>query len=179
MDASPAVPVWPFPSARGRQRWACGPLVVAGAALCLAVTSGCETAGPLPDAVVEAPPSPEKQLEHAMRRLKESLKHARAAPGVGVVSERSCAYELLPPSAEDDGYTARVMIETSVALHREAGVKITPLDKQAKGDEPFKQVDKRYFKLAYKNQRWELVEPPLDELTELERVYFQNALSDG
>jgi hypothetical protein len=35
------------------------------------------------------------------------------------------------------------------------------------------------YRLAFKNDRWELVDPPIDELPETEKRCFQYALSDG
>jgi hypothetical protein len=152
-----------------------------GAALCVILALGCDMAEPPASAIPNVTPSPPTQLEHVMRRLEDALQHARAAASSGVVSIRQSRYELIEPSAEDDRYTARVVIQTTVGLR--GGPQMRPIGDAAAAtgdaEAPGEEVTKRIFKLVYKDQRWELLEPPVDELTDIEKLCFQSALSDG
>jgi hypothetical protein len=162
----------------------------------LLLASGCETAGPAVNPVPVAPPSPQTQLEHVRKRLKDALAHAHAAANSSVVSERQCAVRLIEPTAPDEPYTAEVVIQTMLGLKTGKDKKtIKPIGEvvggaaedakdakeEAKADNEDEDptFEKRYFKLVYKNQRWELAEPPLEEMTDTEKICIQSALSDG
>jgi len=174
------------PGARSAVRWL--PIVA------LLLASGCDTVRPQADPAPTAPPSPQTQLDHVNQRLKDALAHARAASDASVVSERQCAVRLIEPTAEGEPYTAEVVIQTSLGLKtgKGKGKKIQPIgdvigtaagdakdSEKAADAEDDPSFEKRFFKLVYKNQRWELAEPPLEELTDTERICFQSALSDG
>ena len=116
-----------------------------------------------------------------MKRLEYALAHARPAADTGIASTRSCAYRLIEPSDDETRPTAEVVIETRVRYTPPAGAVTQPIgESETPADnKPIRQVDKRIFTLAYDGQRWELVEPPREELTESETLFFQYALSDG
>jgi hypothetical protein len=169
-------------STRSAARW----LPILG----LLLASGCDAVNPAADPTPATPPSPQTQLDHVMERLKDALDHAHAASHASVVSERQCAFRLIEPTAEGEPYQAEVVIQTSLGL--KTGKKIKPIgeivgaapgaaagEAKAAGAEDDPSFEKRLFKLVYKNQRWELAEPQLEELTETEKICFQSALSDG
>jgi hypothetical protein len=165
------------------------------AIVALMLPSGCDTVRPQAEPAPTAPPSPQTQLDHVNQRLKDALAHARPASDASVVSERQCAVRLIEPTAEGEPYMAEVVIQTSLGLKtgKGKGKKIQPIGdvvgsaagdvkdsaKATDAEEDDPSFEKRFFKLVYKNQRWELAEPPLKELTDTERICFQSALSDG
>lgn len=138
------------------------------------LVAGCESQVGEPIAAPVAPPSPQAQLENVELRLEEALEHARAASGSGVTSVRRCKFRLIEPTDKESRYTADVVIQTSVSLVPEPKAK--PIGGAT--DEPVVE-EKRFFKLVYEHERWELAEPPVEELTDTERICFQSALSDG
>jgi hypothetical protein len=137
------------------------------------IVTGCETPVAEPVAATATPPSPQAQLENVQHRLEDALEHARAASGSGVTSVRRCKFRLIEPTDKESRFTADVVIQTSVSLDIEP--QATPIGGAA--EEPVE--DKRFFKLVYEHDRWELAEPPVEELTDTERICFQSALSDG
>jgi hypothetical protein len=138
------------------------------------IVAGCESPVGEPVAAPATPPTPRAQLENVEHRLEEALEHARAASGSGVTSMRRCKFRLIEPTDKESRYTADVVIQTSVSLAPEPQAK--PIGDVT--DEPVVE-EKRFFKLVYEHERWELAEPPVEELTDTERICFQSALSDG
>jgi hypothetical protein len=168
-------------------------LVARSALACLAVvgvvySSGCDQAATMPPAesVVDAN-TPEEHLTHVMRRLEFALEQARAAAQSGVKSQRRCSYKLLEPEKEGAPYMAKVTIETSIELDSEAVApktpagrkKIEPISDDAELAEAVSTVETDVYTLRYEKQRWELVDPPYDELPDTIELCFQHALSDG
>ncbi|HMO86938.1 MAG TPA: hypothetical protein PKC18_18680 [Lacipirellulaceae bacterium] len=158
---------------RNHSAWARATL----AALWLAV--GCDSPSTPEQPQSQAPPSPEQRLKNAMSRLQNALDHAKAAASSGVRSERTFTYQLIEPGAEDARPTAEVFIETSVSLRPQRHGSAPVLGQTEEGEEKTAEVDRQRFLLVYDEERWELAEPPDEELTETERICFQYALSDG
>lgn len=158
------------PAVASRPLAAVGRLVLLAAGAIL--VAGCESQIDEPVAAPVTPPSPQAQLEHVQHRLEEALEHARAASGSGVTSVRRCVFRLVAPKDEETRYTADVVIQTSITIEPEPKAK--PI---GGAEEPVE--EKRFFKLVYEHDRWELAEPAVEELTDTERLCFQSALSDG
>lgn len=152
-------------------------LVVAGRLALLAagvlIMAGCESQIDEPATAPMTPPTPQAQLENVQHRLEDALANARAASGSGVTSVRRCIFHLVEPNDKEKRYTANVEIKTSITI--EAEPKAKPIG--GVPDEPVE--EKRSFKLVYENDRWELAEPAVEELTDTEHLCFQIALSDG
>ncbi len=154
----------------------------------MVLLGGCDQAVPLPTAspVAEAN-TPEEHLKHVMRRLEFALEQARAAAQSGVISERRCTYRLLDPEANGAPYTAEVTIETAITLDSDAVTpktpagrkKTQPISNDAELAEAVSTVETHVYTLRYENQRWELVDPPYDEMPDTIELCFQHALSDG
>jgi hypothetical protein len=154
---------------------------------------GCERADKRPVPLTDRSDTPQGHLKNVIRRLEFALKGAKPAAGSGVKSERKCAYQLISPTNEGDDYTAEVTIQTSRALapslagkrkpqppaEGEASIRPISDDPDATNADPTTSVESAVYKLAYKNHRWELVDPPQDKLPETESICFQYALSDG
>jgi hypothetical protein len=154
---------------------------LAGAvALCLIAVGGCDRGASSAPAPV-APPTPAEHLASVMKRLEYAVAHAKPAASSGVASTRSCAYRLIEPADDDARPAAEVVIETRVSYTPRADAAPQPIGETVASpdNKPIRQVETRTFKLEYDGQRWELVEPPQDELTESEQLFFQYALSDG
>lgn len=178
-------------------------------ALFAPLLAGCDRPVKAPIQLADVSDTPQGHLKNVMRRLEHALKIAKPAADSGVKSERKCAYELIEPANEGGDYTAEVTIQTSRALAPALAAKLKPKPKPetqaqptppAEGDaaiqpigdpanpndakaqppaDPTISVEEAVYKLAYKNHRWELVDPPQKELPETESICFQYALSDG
>jgi hypothetical protein len=152
-------------------------------ALMPALLAGCQQAASPALSSSVAASTPEGRLQLAMRRLDHALQSAQPAANSGVTSTRRSRHQLHEPSDKDSRYTATVLIETTIALapgaEDKAKIKAIGPEGAAAGVEP--NVSTQRFELAYENDRWELVDPPQEELPEdsVERICFQYALSDG
>ena len=177
----------PRSTARSRQHAALRKAVAA--ALIPTLLAGCREATSPPAPLAAATSTPEGRLQLVMSRLDHALRSAQPAADSGVTSTRRSKYGLHNPSDKDSRYTATVLIETTIALAAppEGKAKIEPIGPESQAAvaeasaavEP--KVNTQQFKLAYENDRWELVDPPQEELPEnsVERICFQYALSDG
>jgi hypothetical protein len=181
-------------------RWA-----AVAALLPLALALGCQRVAPSSESVVEQSVTPEDQLENVMKRFEFALEHARTAEGAGVVSQRAATHRLIPPTGDQHAYEAEITMTTSVGLEpalvqeiakEKAPPPIDPvaLDSSANAEGETEQIaeeaaeniaekarvsEKKVFKLRFQNDRWELVDPPADKLTEVEMLLFRSALGDG
>jgi hypothetical protein len=169
-----------------------GSLSVWGAAgaIVLAVASGCEqrtAAPPGTEAALDLNTTPEAQLKHVERRMKDALDRAKAAAGTGVRSTRTCQFQLIPPADDAGSYTAEVVLVTSVELDPDAlkngqpgQPNLKPIGEAAEElAQQTAQTTRRTYKLAYRDGRWELTDPPVEEIPELDQACFAIALSDG
>lgn len=162
----------------------------AACVMLLLLASGCEEpSGPRPgvQAALEPNTTPEAQLLHVERRMKDALDRAKAASGLGVKSMRTCEFRLIPPTGDSEPYTAEVVIVTSVELDpddlkegQRGKPNLKPIGEAAENvaDETA-QSTRRTYKLTYRDQHWELTDPPVEEIPELDETCFKIALSDG
>jgi hypothetical protein len=165
-------------------------LWIAAGAIVLAVASGCEERAASPtvtEAALDLNTTPEAQLKNVERRMKDALDRAKAAAGTGVRSSRTCEFQLIPPADDGAPYTAEVVIVTSVELDPEdlkngqpGQPNLKPIGEAAEElAEQTAQTTRRPYKLTYRDGRWELTDPPVDEIPELDQACFAIALSDG
>jgi hypothetical protein len=163
---------------------------IAACTMLWVVFSGCQDrpAGPqVVEAGLDLNTSPEAQLKHVERRMKDALDRAKAAAGTGVRSSRTCEFHLIPPADEAGPYTAEVVLITLVELDPEALKKgqpgqpnLKPIGEAAEDlAEQTAQTTRRPYKLAYRDGRWELTDPPVEDIPELDQACFAIALSDG
>lgn len=162
----------------------------AACVILLALAPGCQERSALPpgtQAALELNTTPEAQLRNVERRMKDALERARAASGTGVKSMRTCEFTLVPPATDSEPYTAEVVIVTSVELDPEdlkesqrGKPNLKPIGEAAESvvDETV-QSTRRTYKLTYRDQHWELTDPPVEEIPELDQTCFKIALSDG
>jgi hypothetical protein len=169
----------------GSSRWRC-----AACALLLVVVAGCQERPIAPagtEAALDLDTTPEAQLKNVERRMKDALDRAKAASGTGVRSNRTCQFELIPPAGDEETYTAQVVIQTAVELDPEdlkngqqGQPNLKPIGEAAESvADQTAQVTRRTYKLAYRNGHWELTDPPVEEIPELDQTCFKIALSDG
>jgi hypothetical protein len=162
----------------------------AACVILLVLVPGCQersTPQPGAQAALEPNTTPEAQLRNVERRMKDALERARAASGLGVKSMRTCEFSLIPPASDKEPYTAEVVIVTSVALDPDAlkeGQKgqpnLKPIGEAAENvAKETAQSTRRTYKLTYRDQHWELTDPPVEEIPELDQTCFTIALSDG
>ena len=156
-------------------------------AFCAPALAGCERPLSPPIEAAKASATPQDHLKSVMRRLEFALQGAKAKPGSGVVSERKSDYKLIEPTEAGGDYAAEVTIRTTITV----APSLTPKPKKPPAGEanvspvsdvvepPAPTVATVVYKLAYKNQRWELIDPPQEELPETESICFHYALSDG
>ena len=183
-----------------------GRLAIAATLLPLALAAGCQRVAPSGESIAELTATPEAQLENVMKRFEFALESARTAEGAAVESERKATHRLILPTGDQQAYEAEVTIATSIklapALVREIAKETNPkpVDPVALGGsapmaegetgqiaevaaenivEKAQVSEKKVFKLRFQNDRWELVEPPADKLSSVERDCFNYALSDG
>jgi hypothetical protein len=183
-----------------------GRLAVAAVLLPLALPIGCQQVAPSGESITERTATPESQLENVMKRFEFALEHARTVEGAAVISERAATHRLIPPTGDRQAHEAEVTITTSMGLAPElvheiakengaAAIDPVALDGSAPKDEGEKEriaedaaenivekakvSEKKMFKLRFQNDRWELVDPPADKLSDAERECFRYALSDG
>jgi hypothetical protein len=162
----------------------------AACVILLALAPGCqERSAPPPGAqtALDLNTTPEAQLRNVERRMKDALERARAASGTGVRSMRTCEFHLIPPGGDNKPYTAEVVIATSAELNPEdlkQGTRgkpnLKPIGEAAEdlADETA-QTTRRTYKLTYRDQHWELTDPQVEEIPEVDQTCFKIALSDG
>lgn len=149
-------------------------LPLALAVACLAVAVGCESSKHVAAPIDPEPPTPEEQLEHVIERLKYALDTAQASSASGVMSDRTCKYQLLDRTEENPRRRAEVTITTRRGLTvLPAAPKEKPKPKKsALGDGaldvppsvaaelPEPTVDEAKFVLEYGDDRWQLTTKP-------------------
>ncbi len=159
--------------------------------------AGCDSAsGPelstMPSGIV-VPKTPEEKLERVMERMRSALEDAQAAASTGVVSERTCDYQLIPPDSEGGQYTAEVTIRTKLSLANvPAAATLPPSEKDEEeeaesgdvqgeeGEEPLpdngvtrkaitqsRDYKEDVYQLAYEGDRWKLLTKPKGETEKL------------
>jgi hypothetical protein len=161
----------------------------AACVILLAIASGCQRRSTPPEGEValDLNTTPEAQLKNVERRMKDALERAKAASGSGVKSSRTCEFRLIPPADDKEPYTAEVVIQSSVELDPEdlknggrGKPNLKPIGEAAEhvADETAQSTERTY-KLTYRNGRWELTDPPVDQIPDLDQTCFKIALSDG
>jgi hypothetical protein len=181
----------------------CRPLAATAALIAvLALALGCGRSSDeaLPKFPVEPA---EAEFELVAQRLESALADAQAEAGSGVASKRECSYELVPPSDDQDQYEAEVTIETTTRLIKpklparpEPKPKIdTPEGIAAAAQETDKPAEPtprevadqdaakmaaesvtrhtETYRLAYKNDRWQMDKLPEEPI---DRLVFEYAL---
>lgn len=175
------------------------------AALLLPFAVGCDRPAPSGESIVERSITPEGQLENVMKRFSFALEHARTAEGAAVVSRREATHRLIPPEGDQQAYEAEVTITTSLRLAPELVQEIAKdkplatagpvaLDGAAPPPSQAGQVaeaaaesivekanvsESKVYRLRFQNDRWELIDPPAEKLSEPDQLCFHYALSDG
>ena len=152
--------------------------------LVLLAPLGCERPAPsAPVQVFDHSGTPQGDLKNVMLRLESALAEAKTNGVAGVSSSRKCSYELFEPAKDGDPYTAEVTIRTSVRVSpKPAKPGDAPPAGVAAGGaepEPITTNESKVYKLAYKDDRWDMVDPPQDKLDETEKICFQFALNEG
>jgi hypothetical protein len=77
----------------------------------MVLSIGCSPEMPAPPPKVFGS-SAEEDFDWAMVRMKHAIERFRPSSGAGISTNRELDYELMPPSADDDRYTARVTLSS-------------------------------------------------------------------